>query len=75
MAVCLTSIYRNERAQRPFDAAHRATGKRDDAGKSCVRFRQLDDLPLELAGHAIGPLSLGEFLAGCEVSRGAGKTA
>ncbi len=38
-------------------------------GKSCVRFRRLDDLPLELVGEAIGRVSLDEFVAMYERSR------
>ena len=75
MAVYLTSIYMDEESQRAFEAAYKATGKRYDVGKSCVRFRRLDDLPLELIGQAIGAMSLDEFIAGYEESQGARKTA
>jgi hypothetical protein len=34
-----------------------------DVGKSCVRFRTLDDLPLDVIGEAVGALTLDEFLA------------
>ena len=33
-----------------------------DIGKSCVRFRTLDDLPLEVVGEAIGAITLDEFI-------------
>ena len=48
MAVYLTGIYMDDEARGEFEAAYRATGKRYDVGKSCARFRKLEDLPLEL---------------------------
>lgn len=38
-------------------------------GKSCVRFKSLDDLPLELIGEAIGKVPLDEFVATFEKNR------
>ena len=32
-------------------------------GKSCVRFRKLEDLPLELIGDAVSRVDLKEFLS------------
>ncbi len=47
----------------PFLDSYRATGKRLDMGKSCVRFRSLDDLPVELIGEAIASCDLDSFIA------------
>jgi len=62
MAVYLTGIYMDESAKTTFEAAYKATGKRYDVGKSCVRFKKLDDLPLGLIGETIASLPLGEFV-------------
>lgn len=62
MAVYLTVIYMNEKASQDFEAAYRATGKRYDVGKSCVRFKELEDLPLELIGKSIASLQVSEFV-------------
>ena len=52
MAVYLTGIYADDGSQQEFEARYRATGKRYDLGKSCVRFRKLEDLPLSfMRGH------------------------
>jgi uncharacterized protein YdhG (YjbR/CyaY superfamily) len=53
MAVYLTGIYISEPAQNEFEQAYRATGKKFDMGKSCVRFKKIDDLPLDLIGKTI----------------------
>ena len=49
MVVYLTGIYTSPAKYEAFKKAYKATGKRWDVGKSCVRFRALDDLPLELS--------------------------
>ena len=43
MAVYLTGIYLDEAEREAFEEAYRATGKRFDVGRSCVRFRSLED--------------------------------
>lgn len=62
MAVYLTGVYADDVGRRRFVDAYRETGKRMDIGKSCVRFRDLDDLPLDLIGKAIAEFSVEEFI-------------
>ena len=69
MAVYLTSIYMNEDSRKTFEQDYMATGKRYDAGKSCVRFRKLDDLPLDLLSVTIGSMSVKEFIQEVEIVR------
>ena len=66
MAVYLSGIYMSDDARSEFEAAYRATGKRLDVGKSCVRFKKLDDLPLELIGKCIASEDMQSFVARCE---------
>ena len=58
MAVYLTGVYADEGSRERFADAYKETGKRLDMGKSCVRFRRLDDLPVELIGEAIAEYSV-----------------
>lgn len=62
MAVYLTGVYADDRARESFLEAYRATGKRLDMGKSCIRFRKLEHLPLEVIGEAVGRYPVPEFL-------------
>lgn len=62
MAVYLTAIYMDEDLNQDFEREYRATGKRYDGGKSCVRFRKLEDLPLELIGESIQSMEMQEFI-------------
>lgn len=66
MAVYLSGIYADAATRQRFEAAYRATGKRYDVGKSCVRFRRLDDLPLALIGESIRWFGVDEFIARAE---------
>ena len=69
MAVYLTSVYALPEKTDEFEAAYRATGKRYDVGKSCVRFRKLDDLPLGLIGETIAAFDVETFVADVEDAR------
>ena len=62
MAVYLTGIYMDEKLYQGFEKKYRETGKRYDVGKSCVRFRKLEDLPLDLIGESIGAIPMEEFI-------------
>jgi hypothetical protein len=74
MAVYLTGIYADDAIRERFEAAYRATGKRYDVGKSCVRFRKLDDLPLDLIGESIALCGVDEFVALAEKAHPARKS-
>lgn len=69
MAVYLSAIYADEGARTRFEKAYKRTGKRYDVGKSCVRFRALDDLPLDVLGEAIGSVPLDDFVASYQAGR------
>jgi len=53
MSVYLGCVYGSEDEASWFREAYLATGKKLDMGKSCIRFKRLSDLPLELIGEAI----------------------
>ena len=69
MAVYLSNIYADEPSLDWFRQAYLATGNKLDMGKSCVRFRHLDQLPLEVIGQAIARTPLSEFIAQYERAR------
>ncbi len=50
--------------------AFRKAGKKLDMGKSCIRFRSLDDLPLDALGEAIASTPPDAYIAAYEASRG-----
>jgi hypothetical protein len=73
MVVYLNSVYTSPESAAEFERAYRATGKRYDMGKSCVRFRSLDDLPLDLIGETVAATSVDEFIAEAETASAASR--
>lgn len=69
MAVYLTSIYVDGETENWFRSEYEATGKKLDMGKSCVRFKSLDQLPLDLIGRVIAGTSVDELIDIYERSR------
>jgi uncharacterized protein YdhG (YjbR/CyaY superfamily) len=69
MAVYLSGVYADEAHRDAFLDKYRETGKRLDMGKSCVRFRRIDDLPVELIGETISGIDVDTFIEVYEASR------
>lgn len=46
-----------------------ASGKRLDMGKSCVRFKRVDDLPLDVVGDMVAAVPPDAFIARYEQAR------
>ncbi|MFE9748432.1 iron chaperone [Saccharothrix saharensis] len=49
--------------EQEFRAEFEATGRRLDMGKSCVRFKRLDDLALDVIGREVARQGVAEFVA------------
>lgn len=69
MSLYLMNIYGDPQIEQWFREEYRRTGKRLDMGKSCVRFKKVEDLPLALIGQAIGLASVDEFIHRYERNR------
>lgn len=69
MAVYLMGVYSDAADADWFRERWLATGHRLDMGKSCVRFRRLDDVPLDVIGEAVARTSVDEYLRRYEASR------
>lgn len=63
MSLYLWGVYGDESAAATFRERYEATGKRLDMGKSCVRFRRVDDLPLDVIADTIAATSADELIA------------
>jgi hypothetical protein len=50
-------------------AAFEKAGKKLDMGKSCIRFKRADDLPLDALGAEIAAVPLDKFVSYMEASR------
>ena len=67
MSIYLMSAYGVAEAQ--FRKEYEATGKRLDMGKSCVRFRNVEDLPLDVIGRAVARYPVKKWIEICTASR------
>lgn len=73
MALYLNNVYGDAATEARFRAAYAASGKNLDMGKSCVRFRRLEDLPLDVIGEAIRGETVEGFIARYAEARGSSR--
>ena len=62
MSLYLTTVYADSSLSDWFKERYLATGKKLDMGKSCVRFRKLEDLPLDLVAEVTALTPLAQFV-------------
>lgn len=61
-------IYGDDDVREWFIEEFKKTGKRLDMGKSCVRFKKLDGIPLELIGQVVAKIPVDQFVASYEAN-------
>lgn len=71
MSLYLTTVYGDPALSDWFKQRYLATGKKLNMGKSCVRFRKLEDLPLDLVAEVTALTPLATFLEEARASRSA----
>ena len=69
MALYLNTVYGDPETERWFRERFAASGKKLDMGKSCVRFRKLDDLPLDVIAETIARTPVDKYIEGYESVR------
>ena len=74
MAVYLCSLYQRPEDEQWVRGEFARHGKRLDMGKSCIRFKKLEDLPLGVIGEAIARYSAAAFIAQYERQLAASRT-
>ena len=75
MSLYLNSVYGDPRTEAWFKDRYEASGKRLNMGKSCVRFRRLDDLPLDVIADTIARVDLESFVASYVKAAGSSRMA
>ena len=73
MALYLNSVYGDRETEAWFKGRYAASGKRLDMGKSCVRFRRLEDLPLDVIGETIARTDVDRYLAHFQAAHGSSR--
>lgn len=62
IALYLMTLYQKGGIEEWFRERFRAAGRKLDMGKSCVRFKKLEDVPLDIIGEAIAKVPVAEFI-------------
>ena len=73
MSLYLMCIYGDEEHRAWFEREWAKTGKKLSMGKSCIRFKKVEDVPLELITEAVARVPVETFLARYEAAIPAGK--
>ena len=68
-ALYLTSVSDGSEHHRALREAYEAMGRRLDLGKSCLRFREVDELPLDVIGTIVASTTPDACIARYEASR------
>lgn len=68
-ALYLMGVYMDEERAARLAERFRESGKELDMGKSCLRFRRLDDLPVDVVGEEVSAMSPADFIARYEAVR------
>jgi hypothetical protein len=63
MSLYLMSVYGRAAEESWLRARWTATGRKLDMGKGCIRFKSLDDVPLDVVGEAFRRVSAKDYLA------------
>jgi hypothetical protein len=63
MAIYLCNVYAIPALRTQVEAGFKAAGKKLDMGKSCIRFRALEDLPLDVIAKAVAATPMKAFVA------------
>lgn len=69
----LNSVYGDPATERWFHDRYAKSGRKLDMGKSCLRFKRVDDLPLDVIGETIARWSVEEFLDHFRAARGSSR--
>jgi hypothetical protein len=68
-AVYLNGVTMDDACAAEFRAAYAESGKKLDMGKSCVRFKRLEDLPLDTIGDEVASTTPDDLIARYERGR------
>jgi len=66
MALYLMTVYGDPATAQWFRKAWQAAGKKLNMGKCCVRFKKLEEVPLEVVGQVIARVPVANYIARVE---------
>jgi hypothetical protein len=73
MSLYLNNVYGDRETEHWFRQRWERSGKPLNMGKSCVRFRRLEDIPLDVIGETIARSDLDSYLLRYREARGSSR--
>ena len=73
ISLYLNSVYGDPKTEAWFRERYAASGKKLNMGKSCVRFRRVEDVPLDVIAETIARIDLDRFIAHYQEARGSSR--
>jgi len=73
ISLYLNSVYGDRETEAWFRERYATSGKNLNMGKSCVRFRRLDEVPLDVIGETIARADVDRFVQHYEEARGSSR--
>lgn len=69
MTVYLMTVYADTKFRKEFQDAYKKSGKKLNMGGSCVHFKTLDDLPLDVLADTVSRVTVDDYVRIYEDSR------
>ena len=63
MSVYLSCVYGDTEHAKWFQEEYAKTGKKLDMGKSCIRFKKLENVAIDVIGQAIAKIPVDKYVA------------
>ena len=73
MSLYLNAVYGDRDTERWFRERYAESGKTLNMGKSCVRFKRVEDLPLDVIGETIARTGVDRYLEQYREARGSSR--
>ncbi len=74
ISLYLNNVYGNRETESWFRERYARSGKKLDMGKSCVRFRRLEDVPLDVVGEAVARTPVESYVEHYRAARGSSRS-
>ncbi len=70
MALYLMNVYADKKVRNWFTKSFKLSGKKLNLGKSCLRFKTVDDLPLDVIAQTVALTPVKETIARYDMAKG-----
>jgi hypothetical protein len=62
VSLYLSCVYVDKATRKEFEDSYKSSGKKMNAGKSCIRFKSLTEIPFPVINRAIKKFKVKEFI-------------